>query len=359
MSDNNQDGMRNFENDQPDVFQMGDTSDELLPYEGFMSTDYASTIEEKTEQTNSEEQTQDKINFEEDLTDPTKTQGTIADGNSTEIDFEDKDAPVKTDEFKAEEAIKNLEALGFKVEKDGTVDPLQAKEFEIKQLDRVNNDLKEFLQSDDLSLCEQHVVDEIINEWKKTGRTPDLKSEEFKLEVKFQMAQFEDNPRLASLQANQVKQILNGAIQRNEAKKTEISTEVKNTRDKEIQENRQALQSAFTNYNGKTLFGQKIDAELLKTAYRNITSGEFTKQIESDRSLQAEFSLYLQLRKNIDNNGNGTYNEGVAAAVKALEGNGPKVESSLAQTVSRNGAGAVMDRLSAWRAAEKVEDTKK
>ena len=367
MSDNNQDGMRSYENDQPDVFQPEDISDELIDYDGFMEPGYTPKTEERTEQQQGAAANTDPeiINYDDESDDPSKkldpnSPEAIAAAEAGKIDYEDPNAPVKKEEeFKAEEAIKKLEALGFKVDQNAAPDPLQAKEFEIKELDRINNDLKSYLKLDDMRLCREHVIDEVIKKWQSAGKDPDINSDEFKTEVEYEMVQFEDNPRLASLQANQVKQILNNAIQKNEDKKTEISTEVKNTRDKAIQENRQALQGTFNGYNGKTLFGVKITPDHLKTAYKSITSGDFTKQIESDKSLQAEFALFLGLRDQISNNGGGTYNEGVAAAVKALEGNGPKVESSLAHTASRSGAGSVVDRASAWRAAEKVETTKK
>lgn len=362
VEENQELGMRGFENDQPNPFDMEDSSEDLIAYEGFMSGDYAPKVEEKTEQQSDNPDTNaGKINYDDDdqpdVNNPKPEEAAGTD--SEKINYDDDKAPEKTDEFKAEDAIAKLEALGFKVDKSGEPDPIQTKEFEIKEIDRVNTDLKAFVQMDDLRLCREHVVEEIITQWKKQGKTIDLNSEDFKTEVEYEMVQFEDNPRLAKLQANDVKQILNGAIERNEAKKNEIFNEVKSTRDKEIQENRQALQGVFDSYNGKVLFGQKIEPEHLKKAYRSLTSGDFTKQTESDRTLQAEFALYQLFRKDVANTGGRTYNEGVAAAVKALEGNGPKVESSLAQTVSRNGAGSVVDRVSAWRNAEKVDEPNK
>ena len=362
MSDNNKNGMRGFEDNQPDVFNMEDSSEDLIAYDGFMSPDYNPTVEEKTEQQTTDPAAPAPINYDEEETAKPAGENLENQAASTDpdkINYEDEVAPVKTDEFKEEEALEKLKALGYNVSKEGQVDPLQTKQFEITELERVNNSLKEFVQQDDLSLCREHVIEEIITKWRKEGREPDLKSEEFKTEVEYEMVQFEDNPRLAGLQAGQVKQILNQAIAKNETKKTEISNEVKATRDKELRQNRESLQGVFNGYNGKTMFGVQITPEHLKSAYKSITSGELSKQVNGDQSLQAEFALFLGMREQLGTSGSGTYNEGVAAAIKALEGNGPKVESSLAQTVSRNGAGTVLDRATAWKDAQKVVKTEK
>lgn len=363
MSDNNENGLRGFEDNQPDVFNMDDTSEDLISYDGFMSPDYSPAVEEKAEQQTIDPPAPEQINYDEEPANPSDKQaGENLDNQAADpdkINYDDEVAPAKTDEFKEEEALEKLKALGYDVSKKGEVDPLQTKQFEITELERVNNSLKEFVQQDDLSLCREHVIEETITKWRKEGREPDLKSEEFKTEVEYEMVQFEDNPRLAGLQAGQVKQILNQAIAKNETKKTEISNEVKATRDKELRQNRESLQGVFNGYNGKTMFGVQITPEHLKSAYKSITSGELSKQVNGDQSLQAEFALFLGMREQLGNSGSGTYNEGVAAAIKALEGSGPKVESSLAQTVSRNGAGTVLDRATAWKDAQKVVKTEK
>lgn len=360
MSDNNENGLRGFEDNQPDVFNMEDSSADLISYDGFMSSDYSTEVEEIAEQENVGSE---KINYDDELENTIKTsinENTEEKGSDDEkINYDDDVAPEKTDEFKEEEALEKLKALGYEVSKKGESNPLQAKQFEIDQLENVNKTLKEFIQQDDLSLCREHVIEETITKWRKEGREPDLKSDEFKTEVDYEMLQFEDNPRLAGLQASQVKQILNQAIAKNENQKEKISNEVKETQNKELRKNRESLQGVFNGYNGKTMFGTQITPEHLKSAYKSITSGELSKQVNADQSLQAEFALFLGMREKIGNSGSGTYNEGVAAAIKALEGNGPKVESSLAKTVSRNGAGIVLDRATAWRDAHKVVKTEK
>lgn len=365
--DTNSQGMRNFENNQPEMIM--DTSDDLIQYENFLSDDYVAptTTQNNNQAALTEETTSTEIDYENTGTanqnaaagaENQSGTGAAAAPENKGIDFED-DKVNTSEEFKAEVAIQQLEALGFKVEKDGESDPLKIKEHEIRQIDTVIGNMQNALKADDLSLCREKVIDDVIKKYTSQGKQHLINSEEFKLEVEAGMEEFQYNDRLISLQASQVRTEIQNFINDRTALKNKISAEVKEARDKEITENRKALQAEFNKYQGQVLFGQRLEVEDLKGAYNTLVSGDFAAKIEKDKALQAEFALFLQLKPKLAQGGGGTYGEGVAATVNALNGGAQTAtESSLAKTVSRPGAGGVLtDRLSRWKQIGEVKKT--
>lgn len=339
-----------------------ETDDELIKYDNFLSPDYEPEPAPAAAENNVAEPAGIEIDFDAKPEAAAAAPELNADGTSKEpvvpaIDFDGKGL-VTTDEFKAEEALEKLKALGFEMVKAGDADPLQAKEHEITQINQVITNMQSALNLDDLSLCREQVYNDLAEEYKKNGKVSQIGSEEFKLEIEAGMEEFQYTPRLANLQANQVRSQIKEFIQDRTQAKEKINTEVKVARDKELEENRNSLKSTFTQYNNQVLFGQKIDQQTLVTAYQKVVSGDFTKTIEKDRALQAEFALYLELKPKLVQSGNGTYGEGVAATVNALNGSAQRqTPSSLNQTVSRPGAGSVTtDRLAKWRKIGEVPE---
>lgn len=352
-------GMRNFASNQPDPV-MVDESDNLMEFENFLNseTDFSASPSVETPAGNEPAE----IDFEGPNEPQNESNGNSTENeNETDINFEDELVTEKN-EIKPEDAIKLLESQGYKVEREGNLDPLKQKEHEINQIDTVINNLKNALQADDIVLCREKVVDDLIRKYKSSGRENLINSEEFKLEVEAGMEEFQYNERLVSLQAAQVRSDIQAFINDRTNLKNKISAEVREARDKEIQENRKALQEEFKKYNGQVLFGQRLEQKDLVNAYKTLVSGDFASKIEKDKSLQAEFALFLELKPKLaGQSGSGTYGEGVAAAVNALNGGTQKVtESSLAKTVSRPGAGGVLnDRLSRWKQLGEVKETGK
>lgn len=361
MSDSNT-GFRGMGNNNP-ITVMEENDDELIKYDNFLNDDFQNTNSAASQQTAPANPA--PINF--DGEEPASTEpapGTTAPANEENPNGE----PAKTinfdgtinpaDEFKAEEVIQKLEALGFKVEKSDGNDPMLKKEHEISQINQVISNLENALNASDIDLCREKAIEDIITKFRREGRENEINGEEFKLEVEYLMNEFSDNPRLISLQAAQVRNDIKSFINDKTEAKNKIQTEIKTVRDKELSENREALKTELTKFNGQVLFGQRLEEQNLINAYKNLTSGTFTEQINKDRALQAEFALYLELRPKLAQSGGGTYGEGVAAAVNALQNGSQQTTTSLGTTVSRPGAGSVdTDRLSRWKDIGKVKET--
>lgn len=274
--------------------------------------------------------------------------------NPDDIDFDDEKAkPTEEEEdtFKAEEAIEKLKSLGFNVNKAGEEEsPEQQKLNQIQEIDGVISNIKNFIQQDDLTLCRQKVVQDLTDKYNKEGRGSMLNSEEFKLEIEEGMDEYKFNQRLASLEARTIRSELEQYVSQKTNEKETLTKEIDEKKGQEIKNHRVELQNSFKGYNNKNLFGQKITPDTIKSAYNKITSGDFAKQVNSDKNIQAEFALFLELRDTINQSGGATYGEGVAAAVNAITGkNQHTTNTSLDKVVQNTPSGnALKDRYESW-----------
>lgn len=344
-------GLRSF-TENNEIPLMEDGTDSLIAYDNFLSDEYEAPENPAPIAADQNQNQENEINFDSNPAEVKPAEEKPEDQN--QIDFGDNNSD-PANEFKVDDAIKQLQSMGYNISQEQ--DPLRVKEHEITQLDSIIANMTNALEESDEVLCRESVYEELAKQYKREGRQNEIGGESFKLEVEAGMEEFKYSDRLMKLQANATRNLIKSFINEKTQEKEKIKSEVTQAREKEINENRTALKSTFTKYNNQKLFGQSVDQGTLIKAYQSITSGNFTKEIETNKDLQAEFAIYLQLRSNLQQSGGGTYGEGVAAAVNALNGKTQPTPSSLMNTVSRPGAGGIADRIARWGNIGKVDKT--
>lgn len=275
------------------------------------------------------------------------------DENDLNFDDEVTEGEEDKDVFKEEEVIQKLKDLGYNVEKGSdTEDPRKQKLSRIDEIETSIGNIEKIIEMDDISLCRQKVIQDLMQKYKKEGRENMVNTEEFRLEIESQMDDYNYNDRLANLQASQLRTELKQYIAGERESQNKIRKEVEEEDAKQIKTNRLQLQDSFKSLNGKNLFGLNVEKSVLETAYKKMVSGEVAKTINNDKQIQAEFAVYLELRDKINESRGGTYGEGVAAAVNALNGNPQNASrSSLNKTVQRTSSGnntSLQERYQHW-----------
>ena len=344
--------------DQPIQIE-GDIADDLIQYDA----DFLNGIGPQ-ENDESLDDVNDEINFDEENPESGKNESDKNQenkkANPDDLNFDDDKTGTQEaeDVFKEEEAVERLKALGYNINKNGeAADPYEQKQDQINEIDSVILNIQNFIKQDDLTLCKQKITQDLAEEYKKQGREKDINSEEFNLAVSGQMDEYNYSPRMASLEANQIRSELKQYISEKEGEKKTIQSEIDNKKSEEIKSHRLSLQDSFKGYKDKSLFGQKLSNETIQNAYKKIVSGDFAKQVNSDKNIQAEFALFLEMRDSINHSGGATYGEGVAAAVNAINGKNQQAsQSSLNRTVQRPSAGnSLRDRYESWGARTEVK----
>ncbi len=313
----------------------------------------------------SDDESDDSINFDDDDSneeDQDRSSGEFEKGKSKdEIDFEDDlvEKKEEDDVFKAEEAIEKLKNLGYKIDKGNSEDPDVIRQNELQTLDKMISNIENFINQDDLVLCRQRVIQDLTEEYKKNGRSSEINGDDFKADVDAQMDEYNYNTRMASLEAKTIRNEMTQFISQKKAEKQKIENEIESDKAEKTRIHRRELQESFKGYKNKNLFGQKITEEAIKNAYKKMVSGEVAKTVNNDKNIQAEFALFLELRDEISKSGGGTYGEGVAAAVNALNGDTKPTKTSLNRTVQRPSSGNnLLDRYASWGARTEVKDNK-
>lgn len=299
-----------------------------------------------------------EINFDDENDSQSAAAGDGGAGASedNDLDFDDEKANAEEDDvFKAEDAIEKLKNLGYKIDKSDEVDEKSQKLETVSNLDKQISNIESFIKQDDMVLCRQRVIQDLTDEYVKNGRREELNGEDFKADVEAQMDEYNYNPRLASLEAKAIRTDMERFISEKKNEKSGIEKEIADEELATTKNHRIELQKSFKGYNNKTLFGQKLDAETIKTAYKKMVSGEVAKTINNDKNIQAEVALYLEFRETLLASKGSTYGEGVAATVKALNGDESATRTSLNKAVQRPGAGnSLVDRIASWGARTAV-----
>lgn len=266
------------------------------------------------------------------------------------IEKEQASAEKKSDDdLKAE-----LEKRGFKVDKVEDVDVNVQRTQELSRINTLISDAKNFLSLPPQKMVEEKVRAELARQYISSGRQGLIGNEEFQIELESELEQYTGNPALLNIYANNVKTEVQNVIQQNEGKANQITSEIDTEVKEKLIKSRAGIQNGLTAIHGSGIFGIKPTSEETKEIYNSIISGEFSKTVNSDPNLVAEFATYRKFREQIHSKlGGPTYGEGVKAAAETINGGPLKSESSLA-TVVKNTANGVTgisgqnDRKKSW-----------
>ena len=132
----------------------------------------------------------------------------------------------------------------------------------------------------------------------------------------------------------------------------------------ELGQKKQNLQKSFDNIYNQGFLGIKFEKEDIQKAFAYISSGDFSKEIKNDPNSLAELALYRLHRERIVGKvGGPTYGEGVAAAVKELEGSKSKSTSHISNALQTNAGRSGEESILNWSSvldpnSEELKDKK-
>lgn len=338
-------------------------NDDIIPYESFDGTDAildnedlpSDEIEEKKNPgfTFGDETEEELALLEEQQK---KTNEDTNDKKPANVKFDQEDHD--KDIFKEEDAVEKLKALGYDVKKDAAASPEDYKRVEIQKLDTVISNLEKFTQKEDMDLCIQRATEDLKAKYTKEGMLQDIGGAEFNLELEAELEEYKYNPRMVSLEAKTIRNDINNFINEKKGEKSQLEADINKVEEEQIRKNRTELKNSLTPFVNSTFLGVKISEDVVKNSYAKITSGEFAKTINNDKSIQAEFAMYLEIKDQLKSSGNRTFGEGVAAAVHQIEGQGkPKTSTSLDKVVTRPNAGnSIANRIAQWASRSEVKE---
>lgn len=355
-NDNNSEGANNPQDNGQviDSFSMFNEPVQVEDYDDGnidVSDDFWSALEPQAEESAEAEQ------------EPQQAPADAPEGEATEDDLSFDD-PLFTEE-EAKEEVKSdddlkaeLEKRGFKVVKEGEdqSDPNVQRTQEVSRLSSVIQDAKSFLSLPAEEIVREKVRSNLVREYQQSGRQGLINSEEFKLQEEEEYEQYAQNSALLNMYAENVKNEVQNVINASENQLKEITTKIEQETKKALTEKRTSLQNGIKSIHKSGIFGIKPTPEESKEIYNSIISGEFTKQVNSDPNLVAEFATFLKFRENITSKlGGPTYGEGVKTAVEAINGGPLKSETSLPSAVKNTangitGSGGQNDRSKSWGA---------
>lgn len=314
--------------DTPIQIQNDEDGESIKISENFDTTNFDNDYQEEDD-----EQPDNQENEEEDFEQEEGVEGDPLD----DVDFGDELTKIhaqreseEEDKFNENDAIEKLKALGYNVDKAST--PENEDKLEINRLNDLISRGNDFLNLSDLEVVKRKVKSDLSQKYIDSGRQHLIGTEDFENEFEEEMLDYEDNPKLLQMFASNVRRDVRDNIKEYEEDKGKITNKITQREQQQLAQNRLKLQDSI-----KTMLGNKngflgiqLSVEDSKEIYNSITSGKFTKQVNSDPNLVAEFAAFIRFRDQIKERiGGPSFGEGVKAAVDAMTGNKGATKSSL------------------------------
>lgn len=228
-------------------------------------------------------------------------------------------------DFKTEQELKDF--LDGKETKEETVkdeDILEKAESQLAVLEPV------LLLSNEALMRKEFEVQAVQNK-------KDINDEDVKIEIEEQVQDLIDKGVL-NIQADYLRNKLKAIVE--DSKKTKDSIVQKRESEKKEQEKtekEQIQKELIAFHNLKNFYGVKLDKETVARAYKKISSGEFIKNLTSDKKAMSELALMAEVKEIIFKKSSGlTYNDGIKAILDEFKAT-PK-ENTVAKAQSRGSA---------------------
>lgn len=270
----------------------------------------------------------------------------------------EKFAEKKENTFDPDEAIKKLQEQGFVVEKKEIESEDQLEQAELQRLNSEYQSAQEFLTKSNDVIITEKLRNDLAKEYRDYGKAHLINTEEFDIEVESKFERIAENETTKNMYADNIRRGIQEYAEGVKGKTKEISDKKELRFKQQLAAKRKDLQGAIGGLMKTKFLGIDVNAEVANEIYQDITSGNFTKEIEANPALIAEFALYKKNREAIMQSfGGATYGEGVKAAVDAINKSGTATKSSLQQamTGSSNAQGSI-SRRQAWQMPE-IEDS--
>lgn len=268
--------------------------------------------------------------------------------------FDDEVKTTSTqDELNEEEIIAKLKEKGYDVAKKDAVPEDKKQEIELKRIDSFLEQANNFITQNDETVVKEKLKNDLAKSYIAKGKQHLIGTEDFEIDLEAEYSEYEDNATLRKLYAENVRRDVKELIAKNESEKNKITQETEKEIQSRIAENKMKLQETIKDINKQGIFGLQVSVDAAKEIYKSVVDGSFTKAVNSDPSLVAEFATYLKYREDIKKTiGGPTYGEGVKAAVDALAGNEKTAtKSPLTQAMnnaSSQGQGGALNRKQSW-----------
>ena len=270
----------------------------------------------------------------------------------------EKFAEKKENSFDPDEAIKKLQEQGFVVEKKEIESEDKLEQAELQRLNSEYQSAQEFLTKSNDAIITEKLRNDLAKEYRDYGKGHLINTEEFEIEVESKFERISENETTKNMYADNIRRGIQQYAEGVKEKTKEISDKKELRFKQQLASKRKNLQGAIGGLMKTKFLGFDVNAEVANEIYQDITSGNFTKEIEANPALIAEFALYKKNREAIMQSfGGATYGEGVKAAVDAINKGGTATKSSLQQAVtgSSNAQGSI-SRRQAWQMPE-IEDS--
>jgi hypothetical protein len=267
-----------------------------------------------------------------------------------------------TDELSEEELIQRLQQKGYAApvkEEEKSEDFVENQEFQ-----RLNNELQNaenFLKQPDAEVIRIKSRDELIKKYQSLGKSHLVGTEDFEIDLEATVEEITQSEHQAKMYADNIRNGIANYKNTVEAQKQNLNTKKQERRDQAIAQSRLKLQGSLENIvSGGKFFGVDVNAEQAQEVYNEITSGEFTKTVNSNPDLVAKFAFFTKNLEAIESLlGGATYGQGVKDAVTAIRDKGTQQSRSpISAAINSSKAQGGANRLDSWKLPT-IEDDQK
>ena len=266
-------------------------------------------------------------------------------------------------ELSNEELIQKLQERGYSAPEK--VEEKSEDFVENQELQRLNNELQNaenFLSKSDDEVVLLKSRDDIAKKYTSLGKAHLIGTEDFDIDVEAQVDEISVSETQKKLFADNVRNGIENYKGTIEQQKSILNTKRQEKKDQAIAQNRLKLQGSIENIvSGGKFLGIDVNAEQAQAIYGEITSGEFTKTINSNPDLVAKFAFFIKNQEAIESAfGGATYGQGVKDAVSAIRDKGSQTSKSpISQAINSSNAQGGTNRLASWKLPVIEEDKNK
>lgn len=270
---------------------------------------------------------------------PNSQRGQNPPANEEAIVFDDNLEDLQG-ESEEDKLIKDLTAKGYVVNKQEEIPLDEQYREKLKLIDGVIEKANQFISLPNVEICREKIKTDKASFYRTTGRESLIGSEEFNIDVDAESERFIDDPAFAEIYANNVRrEVKEGILKSKQEEKDGVTKEINSAYTSKITENKTNLQASLTKIYKEGFAGQKFSQEELNHVYKNVISGNFSKQVKDNPDALIELALIQAYKEKIlgKTNGGPTYGEGVKAAVDALRGK-EATRSPLGVAIDKSGS---------------------
>ena len=252
-----------------------------------------------------------------------------------------------------EELIAQLKEKGYNINKEETVPEEESQRVEMQRLNAEYDNAIAFINKSDDEKISEKVKSDLTREYASLGQGHLVGGEDFEYEVQQKINKISENEVTKNLYTENLTkgiQAYADGLKNDQQKITDAAVQKEK---RETAERRSNLQSSIKTIAATPFMGITVTPEMAAEVYQHVTSGDFTKEVNNNPTLVAEFALFKQNKEAIMANvGGATYGEGVKAGVQSIvngsaQTSRPSLQNAMASP--SNASGSQVTRRQAWQ----------